>query len=158
MQTYRINQVENLEITSKEQSCWEISLHHLEKDLLGEMNSMLWKMSRCQVFLFIPQSRVRLCLSQQAFSVGSAVLCPNLVSHQAKNSSNPGSGFPPHQKPAKPWLLLWSCFSSVVQVNMQQKPLFKIEKNPTFSTEGFTFHEPLLSSTNTFSQHSQLHH
>lgn len=31
MQTYRINEAENLGIISKEQSCWEICLRHLEK-------------------------------------------------------------------------------------------------------------------------------
>lgn len=97
-----------------------ISLHHLGKDVLGEMNSILRKKSTCQMFLFTPQSGVRKCLSQKDFSVGS-VLCINMMRDPARNSSNTDSCFPPFQCPAKLWVLLLQLWYTR---NTQQKALF----------------------------------
>lgn len=114
MQIYRTDWAESSrEITSKEPPCWE-RCPSPWKGPAGRREFHVMKSVRMSDILSHPSSGVRHRLPQQAFSVGSVVLCINIW-YQARNSSNTDMGFLPHQWTAKPWVLLLELFGSTIQ-------------------------------------------
>lgn len=117
----------------------------LKRTCCEKKDSTLWKMSRCQVFLFIPQSEVRQHLSQEVSSV-VAIRCRNAW-YQARKNTKTSSGFPPCQWSAKAWAFLTEKLVHLVLEGHAGKVLFL---NTHFHRK-FYLWWPSFPSTNTSS-------